>query len=91
MSSTFVYKNQNYDNSSISSSCGTFTTASTSYVDVIHLSYSFKTTGNKVLCQLVPDPGSTFGGMIELVNTAGNRLGYAICYRDSTSLGEISR
>lgn len=58
----------------ISSSCGSFSTASGSYVAVTNLSVTINTIGRPVFVGLVSDNSSTSagqGGFISVVNTAG--------------------
>lgn len=79
----------------ISASCGLFTTASTSYVDVTNLSVSITTTGRPVMCMLVPDGGSISaevgsegafaGGVNNLAPYCGVRI-----LRDAVTVGETA-
>ncbi len=55
----------------ISSSSGSFSTASSSYVDVTNLSISITTTGRPVFISLIPD-GSGAGSVVEVQKTGGS-------------------
>lgn len=61
----------------ISNNCGTFTTTSSTFVDVTNLSVTITTTGRPVMIQLV-SVGSSSGSQVSLIkNTAGAGNGAA--------------
>lgn len=77
----------------LSSSSSTFTTTSTSFVDVTNLSLSFKTTGRPVIVGLVADGSSGasqsyIGGSATAVTTAGVRLKIL---RDAVVVAEVEQ
>lgn len=55
----------------ISSSCGTFSTTSTSYVDVTNLTVTITTTGRPVYVGLISDGTGTNLAMLSTANTSG--------------------
>ena len=65
-----------------SASCGSFSSTSSSFVDVTNLSVSITTTGRRVCIHIVPDGGTTTRGMI---GAAGQAFIQAL--RDSTVVG----
>lgn len=73
-----------------SSSSSTFTTTSTSYVDVTNLSVSLTTTGRMVCVTLIPDGNalSNVGVLTSSASSATVSSAYK-CVRDSTDVGEM--
>lgn len=75
----------------LSSSCGAFTTSSTSYVDVTNLTVTITTTGRPVACQLVSDgTNSTTVGdcKIGCTSDAATCATFLILYQDSTIVAQ---
>lgn len=68
----------------VSSSCGAFTTNSTSYVDVTNLTVTLTTTGRPVWVGLISDGGASDVSIVGTSNT-GNSAYFSIV-RDSTTI-----
>jgi hypothetical protein len=72
----------------LSSSSSTFTTQSTSYVDVTNLSVSLTTTGRPVFLALISDADSSNPSFIQIEgNGLSNPAGYIKFLRDATTVG----
>lgn len=73
----------------ISSSSGSFNTASGSYVDATNLSVSYTTTGGSVMLVLIPD-GSVNSGGINLTRLGSGAISGDLRFlRDSTDIGSF--
>jgi hypothetical protein len=67
----------------------TFTSTSSSYVDIDNLSVSFTSTGRPVQLMLVPADPSAVSGIAALNSSSGTAITYFKFIRDSTDLCEI--
>lgn len=74
-------------NYGVSSSCGSFTSASTSFVDITNLSVTITTIGRPVFIALIPDGSGAYAGVLPDTTAAGNSAEIAVLLNGT----EISR